>query len=59
MGSPHMGCPYVGHLTQSRASAQATVLDVDPAHPLEKGDSPPPKKKWPMFIVAKRLDGSR
>jgi len=36
------------------------VLDRDPAPLLSKGRSPPPKKKnRPMFIVPKRLDGSR
>jgi len=45
------------------------VLDEDPALPPPKGQSPQflahiccgqmAKKIWPMFIVAKRLDGSR
>jgi len=37
-----------------------TVLDGDPAPLSIKGAEPPPSKKFrPMFIVAKRLDGSR
>jgi len=34
------------------------VLDGDPV-PLPKKGAEPPKIFWPMFIVAKRLDGSR
>jgi len=30
-----------------------------PSSPSPKGHSPPPKRNWPMFVVAKRLDGSR
>jgi len=33
------------------------VLDMDPTPLPEKGAEPP--NFWPMFIVAKRLDGSR
>jgi len=34
------------------------VLDEDPLPPPQKGAQPsPPKKIWPMFTVAKRLDG--
>jgi len=33
------------------------VLDGDPAHPPQKGGGAPNFR--PMFIVAKRLDGSR
>jgi len=33
------------------------VLDGDPAPPTPKGHSPP--NFWPMFIVAKWLDGPR
>jgi len=34
-------------------------LDGDPAPPPQKGGGAPPKKNRPMFILAKRLDGSR
>jgi len=34
------------------------VLDGDPTHPPPKKGAKPPNF-WPMFIVAKRLDGSR
>ena len=34
------------------------VLDGDLAPPSPKGGgAPPPKKNWPMFIVAKQMDG--
>ena len=33
------------------------VLDVDPATPRKKGTQPLPPNFWPMFIVAKWLDG--
>jgi len=36
--------------------SQAIVLDGDPALPPQKGAEPPNFR--PMFIVAKRLDGS-
>jgi len=35
------------------------ALDGDPAPPFPKGGVPHQKKLLPMFIVAKRLDGSR
>jgi len=34
------------------------VLDADPAPPSQKKGTPPPNF-WPMFVVAKCLDGSR
>jgi len=34
------------------------VLDGDPAPLLKKGTQPP-SNFWPMFVVAKRLDGLR
>jgi len=34
------------------------VLDGDPTHLSQKGEQPPPHFQ-PMFVVAKRLDGSR
>jgi len=34
------------------------VFDGDPATHRKKG-TPPPPNFWPMFIEAKRLDGSR
>jgi len=33
------------------------VFDGDPAIPAEQKAHPPPPNFWPMFIVAKRLDG--
>ena len=35
------------------------VLDGDPAPLPRKGAELPPQFFWPMFIMAKRLDGSR
>ena len=46
------------HLVRRQASAQATLLDGDPALPQNRGHSSPPPLFGP-FIVAKRLDGSR
>ena len=34
------------------------VFDVDPTTPRKRAQAPPPNF-WPMYILAKRLDGSR
>ena len=39
-----------------RLGLRDIVFDVDPATPRKKG-TPTPPNFWPMFIVAKRLDG--
>ena len=38
--------------------SSGSVLDGDPVPPPKKGVEPPPNYR-PMFIVAKRVDGSR
>jgi len=46
------------HLVQRWASAQATVLDGDPALISERGTAASPTFR-PMSVVGKQLDGSR
>ena len=40
----------------TEAGLRDFVFGVDPATPEQKAH-PPPASFWPMFIVAKRLDG--